>query len=62
MAFNQANTIIFFEMWECNVKNYEKCFLFRLKSSFRSRDIHISANFSLPFHTFPDSKGRMKVE
>ena len=33
-------------------KNYEKCFLFHLKSSFRSRDIQIFVFFSLPFHTF----------
>ena len=29
----------------------EKCFLFQLKSSFRSRHFQISVFFSLPFHT-----------
>ena len=32
--------------------NYEKCFLFHIKSSFRSRDIQIFVIFSLLFHTF----------
>ena len=41
---------------------YEKCFLFNLKSSFRSRDIQIFVFFSLPLHTFPNSKGQMEVE
>ena len=39
----------------------EKCFLFHLKSSFRSRDIQIFVIFYLPFH-FPDSKGQIEVE
>ena len=39
-----------------------KCFLFHLKSSFRSREIQIFCNFSLSFPRFPDSKGQMKVE
>ena len=30
----------------------DKCFLFYLKSSFRSRDIQIFVIFSLLFHTF----------
>ena len=36
-------------------KNYEKCFLFHIKSSFRSRDIQIFVFF--PFPHFPDAKG-----
>ena len=38
-------------------KNYEKCFLFHLKSSFGSRDIQI---FSLPFHTLQIQKAKWK--
>ena len=37
-------------------------FLFHQKSSFRFRDIQIFVIFSLPFQTFPDSKGQMKKE
>ena len=40
------------------LKNYEKCFLFHLKSSFRSRDIQIFVIFSLPLHTFQIQKGK----
>ena len=38
----------------------EKCFLFYLKSSFRSRDIQIFVIFSLPFHTFQIQKDKWK--
>ena len=38
----------------------EKCFLFHLKSSFRSRDIQIYVIFSLHFHTFQTQKGKWK--
>ena len=38
----------------------EKCFLFHLKSSFRSRDIQIFVVFSLPFHTFQIEKDKWK--
>ena len=41
-------------------KNYEKCFLFHLKSYFHSRDIQIFVIFSLPFHTFQIQKGKWK--
>ena len=41
-------------------KNYEKCFLFHLKSSFRSRDIQIFVIFFLPFHTVQIQKGKWK--
>ena len=41
-------------------KNYEKYFLFHLKTSFRSRDIQIFVIFSLPFHTFQIQKGKWK--
>ena len=37
-----------------------KCFLFHLKSSFRSQDIHIFVVFSLPFHTFQIQKNKWK--
>ena len=37
---------------------YEKCFLFNLKSSFRSRDIQIFVFFSLPLHTFQTQKDK----
>ena len=39
-------------------KNYEKCFLFHLKSSFRSQDIQVFVIFSLPFHTFQIQKDK----
>ena len=38
----------------------EKCFLFYLKSSFRSRDIQIFKIFPLPFHTFQIQKNKWK--
>ena len=38
----------------------EKCFLFHLKSSFRSRDIQIFVIFSHPFHTFQIQKDKWK--
>ena len=40
----------------------EKCFLFHLKSSFRSQDNQIFVVFSPAFPNFPDSKGQMEVE
>ena len=39
----------------------EKCFLFHLKSSFRSQDSQIFVVFPV-FPNFPDSKGQMEVE
>ena len=42
-------------------KNYEKCFLFHLKSSFRSQDIQLFVLFP-SFPHFPDSKGQVEVE
>ena len=41
----------FFTKWE-PFKNYEKCFLFHLKSSFCSGDIQIFVIFSLLLHSF----------
>ena len=41
-------------------KNYEKCFLSHLKSSFGSRDIQFFVIFSLPFHTFQIQKDKWK--
>ena len=38
----------------------EKCFLFHLKSSFRSRDIQIFVTFSLAFHAFQIQKNKWK--
>ena len=49
----------FFTKWQL-FKNYEKCFLFHLKSSFRSRDIQFFVIFSLPFHTFLIQKDKWK--
>ena len=49
----------FFIKWLA-FKNYEKCFLFHIKSSFHSRDIQIFVIFSLPFHTFQTQKGKWK--
>ena len=34
-------------------QDYKKCFLFHLKSSFRSRDIKFYAIVFLPSHSFP---------
>ena len=49
----------FFIKWKA-FKNFEKCFLFHLKSFFRSRDIQIFPIFSLPFYTFQIQKGKWK--
>ena len=46
----------FFTKWK-PFKNYEKCFLFHLKSSFHPRHIQIFVIFSLPFRTFEIQKG-----
>ena len=46
----------FFIKWQA-FKNYEKCFLFDLKSSFGSRDIQIFVFFFL-FHIFQIQKGK----
>ena len=54
---------IFYQMFifsSNDSKNYEKCFLFHIKSSFRSRDIQIFVIFSVPFHTFQIQKGKWK--
>ena len=40
------------------MQNYEKCFLFHLKSSFRSQDIDIFVIPALPFHTFQNKKDK----
>ena len=50
---------IFFIKWQ-TFKNYEKCFLFHLKSSFCSRDIQIFVTSYLPFHTFQIQKDKWK--
>ena len=49
---------IFIKWW--TFKNYEKCFLFHLQSSFRSQEIQIFVIFSLPLHTFKIQKGKWK--
>ena len=49
----------FFTKWQ-PFKNYEKCFLFNLKSSFCSRDIQIFVFFSLPLHTVQVQKDKWK--
>ena len=48
-----------FTKWQ-SFKNYEKCFLFHQKSSFRPRDIRIFVIFSLPFHSFQIQNDRWK--
>ena len=50
----------YFSQNDSPLKNYEKCFLFHLKSSFRSRDIQIFAIFPLLFHTFQIQKDKWK--
>ena len=52
--------IVIFSSSDRPSKNYEKCFLFHLKSSFHSRDIQIFVIFSLPFHTVQIQKGKWK--
>ena len=42
------------------LKNYEICFLFHLKSSFRSRNMQIFAVFFHPFRTFYIQKDKWK--
>ena len=50
---------IFFTKWQ-SFKNYEKCFLFHLKSSFCSQDVQIFVFFPLPFNTFQKEKDKFK--
>ena len=49
----------FFIKWHA-LKNYEKYFLFHLKSSFHSPDIQIFVYFPLPFLTVQIQKGKWK--
>ena len=49
----------FFTKWE-PIKNYEKCFLFRLKSSYPSQDIQIFVIFSLLYQNFQIQKDKRK--
>ena len=58
LNLESANFYSFTKWWP--FKNYEKCFLFHLKTSFRSRDIQIFVIFSLPFQTFQIQKGKGK--
>ena len=50
--------IFIFSQNDSPSKTVKKCFLFHLKSSFLSCDIH----FFVIFPHFPDSKGQMEVE
>ena len=54
------SNLYFFTKWY-PFKNYEKCFLFHLKSSFRFWDIQFFVIFFPSFPHFPDSKGQMEV-
>ena len=49
----------FFTKWQ-PFKNYEKCFLFHLKSFFSSQDIQFFVILPLPFHNFQIQKGKYK--
>ena len=49
----------YFTKW-WHFKNYEKCFLLHLKTSFRSQDIQILEILSLPFQTFQIQKDKLK--
>ena len=54
---------IFYQIFSENdslLKTVKKCFLFHLKSSFRSRDIQIFVIFYLPFHTLQIQKDKWK--
>ena len=51
-----SNFYFFTKWW--SFKNYENCFLFHPKSSFRSWVIQIFVIFSLPFHTFQIRKDK----
>ena len=48
----------YFPPYDSPLKTMKKCFLFHLKSSFRSRDIQIFVIFSLPFHIFRIQKDK----
>ena len=50
----------FFYFFHQMKKNYEKCFLFDLKSPFRFRDIQFFVIFSIPFPTFQIQKYKCK--
>ena len=52
--------IFIFSQNDSPSKTVKKCFLFHLKSSFRSRDIQIFVIFYLPFHTFQIQKDKWK--
>ena len=49
----------FFIKWQ-TFKNYAKCFLFHIKTSFHSQDTQIFVIFSLPFHCSQIQKGKWK--
>ena len=50
LLFFLSNFYFFIKWWP--LKNYKKCFLFHLKSSFHSWDTQIFVIFSLPFQAF----------
>ena len=58
ISYFLSNFYFFTNWWP--LKNYEKCFLFHLKTSFCSRDIQIFVIFSLPFYTFQIQKDKWK--
>ena len=63
LGLKLVSIIFYFYTKQQPFKNYKKCFLFHLKSSFHSWDIYSSfCNFFASFPHFPDSKGQMKVE
>ena len=54
-----SNFYFFTKLWPFKSYNF---FLFHRKSSFRSQDVQIFVIFFLPFHTFPNSKGQIKMK
>ena len=59
IATKSLCSLFFYFFTKCySFKNYEKCLLFYLKSSFRSWDIQIIVIFSVPFQTFQIQKDK----
>ena len=62
LTFLRACVRFFFSATGYLFKNYEKCSLFHLESSFRYWDIQISVVFFVSFSYFSDLKGQIDME
>ena len=56
--FKACTCYFWFSLQMVTHQNYEKCFLFHLKSPIHSRNIQIFVIFSLPFHTLQIQKDK----